>query len=175
MRGRTPAEAVSNYRQLNQGLVSCVTNFVVDVAGGYHPDPHPHSLLLNHGRPVPLGGESSLGLRLQQGYLIEAPTARGGPWNVRIIAYAYTLLDTDQREVLSYHWHPLGNSPITTAHLHLEQGAMVGRAEVRDAHLPTGPITVGTFLRLLIQELSVTPQRQDWESILEDEPQSEPA
>ena len=37
MRGRTSAEAVSNYRQDVQVSVSCVTNSVVDVAGGYHP------------------------------------------------------------------------------------------------------------------------------------------
>ena len=65
----------------------------------------------------------------------------------------------------------MGNSPIVTPHLHLEQGARVGRPEVRDAHLPTGAISVGTLLRFLIQDLLVTPERQDWEPILaEDQP-----
>ena len=169
MRGRTSAEAVNNYRQHVQGLVSCVTNSVVDVAGGYHPGPNPHSLLLNNGQPVGLGGSSKFGLQLQQSYLIDPPMSRGDMWAVRIIAYAYTLFDADQREVLNYHWHPIGNSRVATPHLHLEQGAMVGRPEVRDAHLPTGPIAIGAFLRLLVQDLSVAPERQDWEPILADE------
>ena len=171
MLGRTSAEAVNNYRQHIQSLVSCVTNSVADVAGGYRPGPYPHSLLLNNGRPVRLGGTSRLGLQLQQSYLIDTPTSRNDRWLVRVIAYAYTLFDVEQREVLSYHWHPMGNSPIVTPHLHLEQGAQVGRPEVRDAHLPTGAISVGTLLRFLIQDLLVTPERQDWEPILaEDQP-----
>ena len=169
MRGRTSPEAVNSYRQHVQRLISCVTNAVADVAGGYHPGPHPHSLLLNNGLPVNLGGPSRLRLQLQQGYLIDPPTVRGDLWMVRIIAYAYTLLDADQREVLNYHWHPIGNSRVATPHLHLEQGAMVGRTEVRDAHLPTGPVAVGSFLRLLVQDLSVTPERRDWEAVLADE------
>lgn len=166
MRGRTSAEAVNNYRQHVQRLVSCVTHSVVNVAGGYHPGPFPHSLLLNNGQPVGLGGESRLAVQLQQSYLIDPPTARGDLWTVNVVAYAYTLLDADQREVLNYHWHPIGNSRVSTPHLHLEQGAMVGRPEVRDAHLPTGAITIGAFLHLLVQDLSVMPERQDWASIL---------
>ena len=172
MRGRTSAEAVNNYRQHAQRLVSCVSNSVVDVAGGYHPASRPHSLLLNNGQPATLGGESRLGLQLQQSYLIDAPAVRGDLWTVRVIGYAYTLLDADRREVLSYHWHPMGKSPLVTPHLHLEQGALVGRPEVRDAHLPTGAIPVGTFLRFPIQDLQVTPERHDWESILAEDPPS---
>ncbi len=169
MRGRTSAESVNNYRQHIQRLVPCVTNSVVDVAGGYHPGPFPYSLLLNNGRPVGLGGASRLGLQLQQNYVIDPPPTRGGLWTVKVIAYAYTLLDVEQREVLSYHWHPIGNSRVMTPHLHLEQGAMVGRPEVRDAHLPTGPVAIEAFLRLLVQDLSVAPERQDWQAILADE------
>ena len=65
MLGRTSAEAVNNYRHHIQSLVSCVTNSVVDVVGGYRPGPYPHSLLLNNGRPVRLGGMSRLGLQVQ--------------------------------------------------------------------------------------------------------------
>ena len=169
MRGRTSAEAVNSYRHHIQALVSCVTNSVVDVAGGYHPGTYPHSLLLNHGQPVALGGASRLRLQLQQSYLIDPPTTRGGLWTVKIVAYAYTILDADHREVLNYHWHPIGNSPILGPHLHLEQGAMVGRPEIRDAHLPTGPIAMGEFLRLLVQDLLVAPERRDWESVLVEE------
>ena len=84
----------------------------------------------------------------------------------KVSSYFYELLDSDGREVLAYHWHPRGNSPVPTPHLHLEQGAQVGRAEVRDAHLPTGDVSLEAILRVLIEEMGVRPQRSDWESIL---------
>ena len=120
MEGSTSAEAVNNYRQGIQCLISCVTNSVVDVGGGYHPAPRPHSLLLNSGQTTRLVGTSRLGLGLQQNYMIEAPEARGDLWTVRIVAYAYTMSDARQIEVLSYHWHPLGSSRMLRPHLHLE-------------------------------------------------------
>ena len=72
---------------------------------------------------------------------------------------ANTLYDADQSEVLSYHWHPMSNSPIVTPHL--ERGALVGRSEVREAHLSTGAIPLRAFLRLLIRDLSFEPNRPD--------------
>ena len=68
--------------------------------------------------------------------------------------------------MLLYHWHPRGNSPVETPHLHLEQGAEVGRAEVRDAHLPTGAVSLNAFLRVLIEEMGVRPRRSDWDVAL---------
>ena len=167
MFGRTSAKAVNSYRQSVQRLISCVTNSVV--AGGYHPAPRPHSLLLNNGQTVRLDGASKFGFQLQQSYLIKAPETRGDLWIVRVVAYAYTLSDSNQREILNYHWHPLGNSRIITPHLHLEQGALVGLSGIRDSHLPTGPVSIIAFLRFLIEELSVDPVRRDWELLLADE------
>ena len=172
MRGRTSAEAVNSYRQGVQSLISCLTNSVVDVAGGYHPAPSPHSLLLNNGQTVRLAGALRFGLQLQQSYLIEAPETRGGLWTVRVAAYVYTLSDSDQREILNYHWHPLGNSRIVRPHLHLEQGALVGLSGIRGAHFPTGPVAIDVFLRFLIEELSVEPTRPDWDVILGGDTQS---
>ena len=168
MRGRTSAEAVNSYVDATNRLVSCVTDSIVSVGGGYHPAASPLILALNNGLPAGLRGVSRLALQLQQTYQIAEPAARGDLWTVRVTGYAYAVLDSDQREVLTYHWHPRGNSPVVMPHLHLEQGAIVGRPEVRDAHLPTGPISVAIFLRFLIDDLSVEPVRPDWESILHD-------
>lgn len=166
MRGRTSAQAVNSYVDTTNRLVSCVTDSIVSVAGGYHPAVSPLILALNNGLPVVLSGVSRLGLQLQQTYQIAGPAVRGDLWTVRVTGYAYAVLDTDQREVLTYHWHPRGNSPVVMPHLHLERGALVERPEVRDAHLPTGPISIGIFLRFLIDDLSVEPARPDWDSIL---------
>ena len=164
--GRNPAEAVSNYRHSVQRVVSCVTTSVVDVAGGYYPSPVPHRLTMNNGFPVALDGPSRFRLELQQYYRIVETGRPDASWMVDIVGFYYTIYDSGQREVLLYHWHPHGNSPVETPHLHLEQGAEVGRAEVRDAHLPTGDVSLNAILRVLIEEMGVRPRRSDWESIL---------
>ena len=164
--GRNPAEAVSNYRHSIQRMVSCVTTSVVDVAGGYHPSAIPHRLTMNGGVPVALGGPSQLMLGLQQTYRIVESELSGAPWRVDAIDYDYAIYDVEEREVLLYHWHSVGNSSIATPHLHLKQGAQVGRTEVRDAHLPTGDVSLNAILWVLIEEMGVRPRRSEWESIL---------
>ena len=166
MRGRTSAEAVNGYVDSANRVVSCVTSSVVSVGGGYHPAATPLILALNNGHPVELGGPSQFRLQLQQTYRIMEPVARDGLWDIMVTSYAYAVLDSEQREVLVYHWHPRSNSPVVMPHLHLERGALVGRPEVRDAHLPTGTISIALLLRLLIEDLLVEPIRKDWESIL---------
>ena len=121
---------------------------------------------MNGGLPVALGGPSQLRFRLQQNYRIIESEPSGTLWRVEVVDYDYTLYDVEEREVLLYHWHPVGNSSVETPHLHLKQGAQVGRAEVRDAHLPTGDVSLNAILRVLIEEMGVRPRRSDWESIL---------
>jgi hypothetical protein len=175
MQGRTSAEAVNNYVDEANRLVSCLTDSIVSVGGGYHPAASPLILALNNGIIVGLRGASRFGLQLQQTYRIVEPATRGDLWTVRVTGYAYAVLDANQREVLTYHWHPRSNSPVAMPHLHLEQGALVGRSEVRDAHLPTGVISIGSFLRFLIIDLSVEPDRTDWESILPEDWDHDPS
>lgn len=55
---------------------------------------------------------------------------------------------------------------VRTPHLHLEQGAQVGRREILEAHLPTGEFSLNAVLRMLIEEMGVIPRRSDWASIL---------
>ena len=112
-----------------------------------------------------LSGPSRLQLALRQ-YFVTVASAQGSTWQIEVSSYFYELLDSDGREILAYHWHPRGNSPVATPHLHLEQGAQVGRPEVRDAHLPTGEVSLNAILRVLIDEMGVRPVRSDWDSIL---------
>ena len=114
---------------------------------------------------MPLSGSSRFQLALRQ-YFTADYSAKSSTWQIQINSYFYDLLDSDGREVLAYHWHPRGNSPITTPHLHPEQGAQVGRPEVRDAHLPTGDVSMEAILRVLIEEMGVRPLRPDWDSVL---------
>ena len=73
------------------------------------------------------------------------------PWLVAIVAYQYTLLDEDQREILAFHLHPEGPSNVTTPHLHLGEGAGQVRADLAAAHVPIGPLTLAAVTRLAIE------------------------
>ena len=82
--------------------------------------------------------------------------------------YRYAVIDAEGRDVLEYHWHPVGESPVVAPHLHIGYGAMIGRAEIGGAHLPTGQVTISDILRMLIRDFSIAPRRSDWESVLDD-------
>ena len=131
----------------------------------HQPFPVPHSATINDGDPVLMSGASRLQLAFRQSFVIEE-SEHDSSWRVVVGSYSYEVHDADGSEVLLYHWHPRGNSPVATPHLHLEQGAQVGRSEVRDAHLPTGEVSLNAILRVLIDEMGVRPVRSDWESIL---------
>lgn len=163
---RSPAESVNDYLHATQRQVSCVTNSVVGVSGGYFPSPIPHNLTINGGLPVALAGRSRFMFMLQQSYSIIESELLGSSWTIEVVGYNYVVLDSEQAEVMLYHWHPAGNSSITTPHLHLERGARVGLRELREAHLPTGHVSLSAFLRLLILDLEAQPRRSDWDAIL---------
>ncbi|MYC07241.1 MAG: hypothetical protein F4X57_08730 [Chloroflexi bacterium] len=75
-------------------------------------------------------------------------------------SYSYEIHDAEGREVLLYHWHPRGNSPVVIFHLRLEHGTDVIREEVRNAHLPTGEVSLNAILWVLTAEMGVNPRRE---------------
>lgn len=83
--GRTPAEAANNYRRDVQRPLSCVTDGVVGVDGGYYPSPYPHFLAMSSGRPATLGGPS-------QNYRIAESGLTGDGWQVAVVGYNYAVL-----------------------------------------------------------------------------------
>ena len=100
-----------------------------------------------------------------------------GRFEVRTTAYGYRVIDSLQREVVAFHWHPSGASPVTLPHMHLSSrigrldlGAGFAPAALGEMHLPTGYITLADVVRLLITEFDIAPRRADWAAILRDEP-----
>ena len=166
MLGRTPADAVNNYVSLIQRLVSCVSDAVASVDGGYYVSDTSHALRLNRGRSVRISGTTNLQMAFQQYYRIVETEVQRTQWIVIVEGYEYKLLDTDGKEILIYHWHPRGQGAIAFHHLHIGHGAEVSREELQTAHLPTGYVSVADILRLLITDFRASPRRDDWESIL---------
>lgn len=104
---------------------------------------------------------------------VAAADGQGG-FAVRTIADRYRVVDADEREVLAYHWHPIGVSPVTFPHVHLsgrlvplDLGRGARSARLGEMHLPTGgAVSLAEVVRLLIAEFGVVPRRSDWEGIL---------
>ena len=91
------------------------------------------------------------------------------PWQVRTVAYYYTLQETEGPEIFSYQWHPTQGSHVTFPHLHLGAGSVEGEGMniLEGFHLPTGRVALEDFVRLLIEEIGIPPLREDWEAVLE--------
>ena len=167
MAGRTPALAVQAFVDPLQRAISCVTDEILSVGGGYHPASPPHLLSLRRGEPVPLSGNSRLAIRIAQQYRIVEHDGPRGPWKVSSVAYRYALSDQGGRDILAYHWHPWEGMPITWPHLHLDAGARIGREDLTRAHLPTGRVAVEDVIALAIGELGVRALRADWRDVLD--------
>lgn len=88
-------------------------------------------------------------------------------WKAQTVEYFYSMRGADGRELIAYHWHPTGRSPMRLPHMHLGASAGTLRSELQKAHLETGMITPVALLTLLIERFGVRPRRADWETVLE--------
>jgi hypothetical protein len=163
--GATAREAVEEFLRPLRRVVSCVTPGILNIRGGYHLSARPHSVLIGDGLPVRLAGTGRLMFRMVHHYRVAEASGERSPWKVRTAAYYYSLDDFNEREVISYHWHPEGQSPIRFPHLHVGPGAGCQREEIGTAHCPTGRISVAEFLRFAIVDFRVEPLRDDWSDV----------
>jgi len=133
--------------------------------GGYEQNDDLH--FLNFGAtPVRLNGTARIALSFDCGYRTAPDRSNRRAWEVRIAYYFYSLDDGDHREIIAYHWHPEGHSNVVAPHIHIGRGAMAGRPELSNAHLPTGIISLADVIRVAIVDFNVQPLRQDWQTIL---------
>jgi hypothetical protein len=167
--GASPKQAVENFIRPFQRALSCVTTAVIDRQAGHNLGML-YALTVNGGARVRLarvGEGADIAIRIAQQYSIVQAEGDRGPLKVQTVAYMYTLEDAEGREVFGYHWHPASRSPASFPHLHLEAGAMIGRAELERAHFPTGRVSVEEFLRLVIETFDVRTLRRDWRAVLQ--------
>jgi hypothetical protein len=147
-------------------MLSCITDAVPDVSGGYFVAADPHALTLNRGDSVQLHGTPGISFAMVQHYRIIEDSSPRGPWRVVTVTYSYVYEDHAGHEILAFHWHPDQRSTITFPHLHLGYGAGQLRPELHRAHIPTGRVSLAHVIALGIRELGVEPLRSDWESVV---------
>ncbi len=124
--------------------------------------------------PVPLRLRSGarIAFSFRYDYEIVPTTDAWRRFETRDLGYWYEVGDADGREIISFHWHPLGASPISFPHIHLS--TRIGSIDidgshsvaVGEMHIPTGRVSLTDVVRLLIAEFDVEPRRTDWESML---------
>jgi hypothetical protein len=117
----------------------------------------PHILTLGVGDAIRLSSQDRIHLRFAHYYRIVEDPELGQRWRVITTGYVYSLDDANLQEILAFHWHPTGRSPVIEPHLHLGPGARVGYDRLHRAHIPTGHITIQEVLLLAINDLGVEP------------------
>lgn len=163
------AVAASSAKLAPDAHIAALAIEVVKVAGGYYQDASRsfYNLELPDGQPVALAGEHRLMFNVEPYFRVLRTESQTGGYHVEIVGYHYTVHDSEQREVLAYHWHPSPQEFIRTPHLHLGSGARVGFDPlVSKTHLPTGFVTLGEIIRVLIQDLSIRPRHSAWETVV---------
>jgi hypothetical protein len=105
--------------------------------------------------PVNLDSHPPIGLWISFTYQIVKAAGHRGPWKVKTLGYQYTLLDQQNREIVSYQWH--SGHPV--AHIHVS-------GPYRYVHFETGRIYLEQVLRTAIKEFNVRAKHLDWENIL---------
>ena len=169
MPGDIPYEAFQDFRELLQRAFSCVNSaahvWALVGSNGYRPGQE-HALAPNGGEPVPLSGGRRLSLVSLFRYRVVGAEGEHGSWRVETSAYAHTLEDEEGQEIVAYHWHPSQSSVYDFPHLHIGVGIGASLGEVHKYHIPTARIAVEDVIRFAIMELGATPQRDDWEQVL---------
>jgi len=156
--GRTPAAAIETLRSALQQVVSCVTPAVLKVEVEAI-----EAKLSVSGGLARAGGRAPITLTIRHAAgLVHDATGDNSGWQARTIGYMYTLDDADGREILAYHWHPLGRGLEKEPHLHLGAGAGAIRSELTRAHLATGFVTAVALVRLVVMHFGVRTRRADW-------------
>jgi hypothetical protein len=162
--GKTPHEAVNAYVGPLQRNVSLISKGVLIPSNRDRLD---FTSVLHLPDPVPLNGCPDLFLAFSQQYKIIKDEANG-PFRVTTLHYKYAIETDSAEEIIGYHWHPDGPSPIKYAHLHLGPGAQIGRAQLDGkAHFPTGRVPFEDLVKLSIDVFGVKPDRTAWESVME--------
>jgi hypothetical protein len=162
--GRTPRDAVKAYLEPLQKNISIVCKGVLRV-NNY--DALEAVSVLTLPDPVPLNGRPDLYLSFTQQYkIIKDP--ENGPFRVTTLYYSYAVETQDAHEIVGYHWHPDGVSPVRFPHLHLGPAALVGMEDLRrKAHLPTGRVAFEEVVEFLIATFGVEPDRTLWQEIVD--------
>ena len=160
MPGRTPVEAFRAFIDPIQSALGCLARAKI-TASGFNPG-RVESWTINDGAGVDLS--KGWHFEAEMHYeVIRSDEPSDGPWRVTTRAYRY-LISRDGTDMVRMHWHPAGQSPVRSPHLHIP--FLADGAEVEKAHLPISRVSFEDAVQWAIM-LSGQAQNGDWLAILE--------
>lgn len=162
MAGKTASKARDAFFKPIQRALSCVTKAQIHRPPPRGPGEQEGLTLSEDPIFVRTRQHDRVGLSIAQQFrLVETDDPERGPWKVSTLAYWYRVENDSGRELVSWHWHPLGHNAYEAPHLH------VGWPEYAKHHLPTERVSIEAVIRFLITELDVVPQKSDWAEVLD--------
>ena len=99
---------------------------------------------------------------------IEDPSSANG-FKVSTKFYLYSIADENNNDLIGFHYHPeLTEDPVPYPHIHAyaDQDARFLSLNLHKRHIPSGRVALEDVVRWLIDEMKVTPIRDDWDTVL---------
>jgi hypothetical protein len=178
---RSPEIAARRFIEALASVTRCVTTQRLTTLTTYYSPGEPQTIRFPD-PPVALraasGGPRGLLFDLSHVFVIEELPDRvrfRRRWRATTRMYQYRLLDREERELLVYHWQPGDIFPGPDhPHVHIS-AALSARINATNTetidldgrHLATGRVSLEAFVRMLIEEFAVAPQRPDWRQTLD--------
>jgi hypothetical protein len=165
----TPEQAWQEFRQVLAATISCLgpakvvrSRNLVEGASWSLNGPGGHLVTRTRGDRPPPALHAEMLFRCVQ----EDDAPRAQRWRVTTTAYRYHMVQAG-RDVVSWHWHPAGSSPVTWPHQHLGAATVSSDGVITPrSHLPTGRITLEDVVHFMIADLGALPARDDWHHAL---------
>jgi hypothetical protein len=169
--GSSPGEAVTNFLDPIKTAIECIGN------GHLHHGDHPpldtiQTATLNAGEGLKVRAEGPydpcLTVSIELNFkAIHCPDdIERGPYRCRQTSYILALEDSDARELVAFHWHPLQKvSPEVKPHMHVGEARV---PQLNRLHVPTPRTSVEDFLILAIESFGVVPMVDEatWRPVL---------
>ena len=90
-------------------------------------------------------------------------------WKATTRGYAYTAYDTVTHaatKALAWHWHP-GSGGTDEPHMHIYRDGQVAGMDLDRLHFPAERVAFESVVKFVIDELKVTPLRDDWKDLID--------
>ena len=172
MKGRNPQEAVSNFKDVLEKALGCITfeRLTVTRVKRYELD-EVYSISLKRMSAVPLAGALLTIIAGQRVRVIHDPI---GGFRVRTVSYTYEFQTNESapKEFLLFHWTPEDErAAVRFPHMHIgpaltERQLVIRPGNLHRAHIPTGRISIEKIIWMTIKEFGANPTHGHLEKVL---------
>jgi hypothetical protein len=146
-------------------IFGCLTDAGFVARGSQPGGPYAAQFLTNFVSLRRSRGLGSLQFKVAVDYMINPALERTGWWEAAIAGWVYEIRAPAGALVLAFHWHPRNSGRVTWPHLHAY--GTNDAVDLYKLHPPTGPITAGSVVQFLIEDLDVPPRRPNWQAVLD--------